>query len=148
MTNKKRLSWLAVYTLYFLSCGAVLGVMLLARQMVFVLADVGGADREATILLDRLISLGLGIAALVFIVYLEHYYREGMNLSRFPERIVRSMGNIIAVLFIIQIVMEIAIGFLPGRRLALILLVLELSGAVILLATARKLRERRRDVTV
>ena len=148
MHNKKLLNWIAVYAVYFLSCGAVLGVMLLSRQMVFVLADVGGADREATILLDRLISLGLGIAALVFIVYLEHYYREGMNLSRFPERIVRSMGNIIAVLFIIQIVMEIAIGFLPGRRLALILLVLELSGAVILLATARKLRERRRDVTV
>lgn len=73
------------YVLWLLTIVMALLAVLQTRVAVSALWVLSGADRYAVALVDQVYLLVIGFAAFVYVMWLEHYYRTGVELRIDPK---------------------------------------------------------------
>jgi hypothetical protein len=142
MNTEDAFRWIAVYALWALSVAVGFGLLLISREAFFIAYDVLGLHEFTRVALDKFLFLFASLAVVAVVVYLEHYYRVGMENRQLLERFFRATGIELLVIFGLQAFMEIAIGGggrVPLRGLIAIELVV---GIVFLLIAGRRKRRR------
>ena len=143
MTIRKAVQWGAVYAAWLLSCALGMATLLLSRQAVWILLDLRDTDRLVFGVVDRFYLLIATIALIAFIVFAEHYLRQGLLRDRLRERTARILGVGLLVVLGFHGFTK-AVVALPPLRIEWVLLAVKCGGGAGLVVYSSRLRRARR----
>lgn len=143
MTLRRAVEWGGVYAAWLLSCALGIATLLLSRQAVWILLDLRATDQLVSTVVDRFFLLFATIGLIAFIVFAEHYLRQGLLRGRLRERVARILGVGLLVVLGFHGFTK-AVVALPPLRIEWVLLAVEGGGGAGLVVYSNRLRRARR----
>jgi hypothetical protein len=103
------LSYVLAYLVWLVSIAACVAALLQFQSAVNVLGVALGANRYALRLGNQVILLLGGLAAFVYVIFLEGYYREGVGRGVLMRRFVKTIAVPLGVAVVSLALVEIAL---------------------------------------
>ena len=96
------------YLAWLVSIAACVAALLQFQSTANVLGAVLGANRYVLRLLNQVALLLGGLAAFIYVVFLEGYYREGAKLGLLPRRFAKTIAIPLGIVVLCLVLVEIA----------------------------------------
>jgi hypothetical protein len=139
---KKVFDYILAYILWIVEIGFALYFCYISRTLVLGIMTfyykVGNVQYQNRMnLTDRVFVLILGFGWLIFMIFVEEYFRSGVSKGNLPKRIVGVTWPVLLAAFLVDLVLLWIQGFGSGSWLHWLVLAVELGAGVGLLMFAK-----------
>lgn len=143
MHRREIAGWIGVYAFWVVSVAIGIGLYLVSRQTIGIVAEVAGADELVRTAIDRFYLFFTAIALIVVIVFVEHYYRTGLRKGRLLVRVARVVGIELLVLTALHTIPQVVVGGY-GSWIERVVILIEGAGGFALLGVSLRRRQKER----